>query len=82
MLVRFLRDFASKHTGETFYEAGAKAEFTDADARALIDEGACEAVPIVAREKQAAPAPSVNPPTVKRETPRLGVKRETGRGRR
>lgn len=65
MLVRFLRDFQSAHTGETFYEQGAKAEFADADARALIEEGAVEPVPIVAREKQVAPAPPVNPPTVR-----------------
>jgi hypothetical protein len=55
MLVRFLRDFQSMHTGERFYPRGATADLDSGAAHALIAEGAVEAVPLTAREGQAKP---------------------------
>jgi hypothetical protein len=56
MLLRFLVDFRSMHTGENFYAAGAKADFDSEHARALIAEGVAEAVPLAVREGQAVSA--------------------------
>ncbi len=70
MLVRFLRDFQGRATNELFYEVGAKVDLDSGIARACIAEGAAEAIPLVAREGQAAPAPSANPPAKKPEPPR------------
>lgn len=65
MQIRFLRDFQSRHTGERFYPAGASADLESEAAHALIAEGAAERVPIVAREKQAAPSEKELPFEVK-----------------
>jgi len=62
MLIRFLRDFRSKHTGENFYEAGTTADLESEHAQPLIAEGAAEFVPVVVREGQAQPkAPEAKP---------------------
>ena len=53
MRVRFVRDFRSAATNETFYEKGA---VVDLDRGAeVVSEGAAEVVPLVAREGQATP---------------------------
>jgi hypothetical protein len=60
MLVRFLRDFQSAATGETFYEAGQTADLIRG--AEVVAEGAAVAVPLIAREGQAQPkAPEAQP---------------------
>lgn len=78
MLVRFLRDFQSKHTAERFYEKGARVELDGEAAHALIAEGAAELVPLVARERQAAPS-SVELPGEAATPPPRAVRRKRGR---
>lgn len=63
-MVRFLRDFQSRHTGERFFEAGAKAEFDSEAEHALIVEGAAELVTIDSRVGQ----------VKKEESPKRGKK--------
>ncbi len=58
-MIRFTRDFQSKHTGERHYLAGSKAELGSEAESALIAEGAAELVTIVAREGQVDPAKDV-----------------------
>lgn len=65
MLIRFLRDFRSAATGEIFYEAGQTADLERG--AEIVAEGAAEAVPLVAREKQVEPKA---PEAPARERPR------------
>ena len=58
MLVRFLRDFQSKHTGDVFYRAGQTADLVDGGALLVSDPGVAEAVPLVSREGQVTPKDS------------------------
>lgn len=76
MRVRFLRDFRSAATNETFYAKGAIADL-DRGAE-VVAEGAAEAVPLVAREGQAKPAEKELPFEVKAPEPRR-VPRKRGR---
>lgn len=73
MLIRFLRGFRSRHTGENFYEKGVEAEFDTGAARALIAEGAAEFVPVEVRKGQVEPAaePKVEP----KPTPKAPIRR-------
>lgn len=79
MKIRFLRDFQSKHTGEIFYAEGSTADFDGEAARALVDEGAAEMVPLVAREGQAKPADTALPFEVKDAPSRATPRRKRGR---
>jgi len=75
-MVRFVRDFQSRHTGENFYAAGAKAELGSEAETALIAEGAAELVTIDSRVGQVEPkAPEPPAPApVERGRPRKAVR--------
>ena len=55
MLIRFKRDFQSKHTRDVLYLAGETADLEDGAALLASDPDAAEAVPLVAREGQIDP---------------------------
>lgn len=67
-MIRFLRDFQSRHTGENFYAAGSKAELGSEAETALIAEGAAERVTIDARAGQAQPKGEPEPPAERGRT--------------
>lgn len=69
-MIRFLRDFQSKYTGEVFYAAGAKAELSSEAEHALILEGAAEIVTIDARAGQAKPKEEAPKPAPVKPRPR------------
>ena len=73
MRIRFLRDFRSAATDETFYEKGS---VVDLDRGAdVVAEGAAEMVPLVARERQVEPSATELPFEVKAPAPHPRRKR-------
>ncbi len=73
-MIRFIRDFQSRHTGENFYAVGAKAELGSEAEHALIVEGAAELVTIDARVGQVEPKAPAPPAPVERGRPRKAVR--------
>ncbi len=81
MLIKFTRDFQSKHTGERFFLAGQQIDLDGEAARAIVEEGAAVFVPLEVRSGQVEPAAPEMPP-VERPEPEAPAIPRRGRPRK